>query len=101
MTDTVGKAGAVARADRGGTRDRILLEASRLFARWGYHSTSTRDIAGRVGIRQPSLFHHFASKQAIMEELLVLNFEHAVRAARAVMTWEGSAPARLYLLLRA
>ena len=52
------------------TRERILTEASRLFAERGYDGTSTRQIADAVGIRQPSLFHHFASKQAIMEELL-------------------------------
>ncbi len=56
------------------TRERILTEASRLFAERGYDGTSTRQIADAVGIRQPSLFHHFASKQAIMEALLELTY---------------------------
>jgi AcrR family transcriptional regulator len=47
------------------TRERILREASRLFATRGYYGSSTRDIAAAVGIQQPSLFHHFPHKQAI------------------------------------
>ena len=52
------------------TREQILLVASNLFATQGYHGTTTREIADAVGIRQPSLFHHFESKAAIMEALL-------------------------------
>lgn len=54
----------------GETRRRILLESSRLFSRRGYYGTSTRDIADVVGIRQPSLFHHFAAKHEILAELV-------------------------------
>ena len=45
------------------------VEASHLFAVRGYFGTSTRDIADAVGLRQPSLFFHFPSKQAIVEQL--------------------------------
>ena len=57
-------------AQASSTRERILREASILFTQHGYFGTSTRDIAGAVGIRQPSLFHHFDNKAAIAEELL-------------------------------
>jgi AcrR family transcriptional regulator len=53
-----------------GTREEILIAASNLFAIHGYYGTTTRDIALAVGVRQPSLFHHFDSKAAIMEALL-------------------------------
>lgn len=69
------------------TRDRILLEASQLFATHGFRGASTRQIADRVGIRQPSLFKHFASKQAMLAELAVYDMHvparHAEVAARA------------------
>ena len=52
------------------TREQIMLAASNLFAAQGYHGTTTREIADAVGIQQPSLFHHFESKAAIMEALL-------------------------------
>jgi AcrR family transcriptional regulator len=83
------------------TRERILLEASYLFSRWGYHNTTTRDIAMAVGIRQPSLYNHFSSKQAIMEKLLALNLDRAVSFATAMLKRDGSPAARLYLVLKA
>lgn len=64
------------------TRDRILEVAAALFARRGYHGTSTREIAGEVGIRQPSLFHHFATKQDILAELLERDLRPALERLR-------------------
>ena len=55
------------------TRERILATAAALFDRRGYSGTSTRAIADAVGIRQPSMFHHFASKSELMRSLLATN----------------------------
>jgi AcrR family transcriptional regulator len=63
-----------ARCQRAGqqpTHDRILREASVLFARKGYGSTSTREIARAVSIQQRSLFDHFDSKAEVVQELLM------------------------------
>ncbi len=81
------------------TRDRILIEAGDLFARWGYHATTTRQIADAVGIRQPSLFHHFASKDAIAEELLAWDLERAYSHVCAIAALPESAAVRLYRYL--
>lgn len=51
-------------------RQRILAVAGRLFAERGYGVTSVRDIAKELGIANPSLYHHFASKGDLLAELL-------------------------------
>lgn len=84
-----------------GTRERILAVSAALFARRGYHGTSTRHISTEVGIRQPSLFHHFASKREILIALLDRDLSFAVaNATRFVTSHEMGTPAcRLYALI--
>lgn len=48
-------------------REAILDAATELFAERGFEGASLRDVAERVGVRKASLFHHFASKEALYE----------------------------------
>lgn len=70
-----------------------------LFARRGFYGTSTREIADAVGIKQPSLFHHFATKDDIMLELLEYNLNESVLVAQKEAAADGSAGLRLYRYL--
>jgi TetR/AcrR family transcriptional regulator, cholesterol catabolism regulator len=51
-------------------RERILLSAATLFARKGVAATTVREIADEVGILSGSLYHHFESKEAIVDEVV-------------------------------
>ncbi len=51
---------------RGERRQRILEAAMDLFARQGFHRTSTRQIAQAVGVAEGTLFNYFPTKTALL-----------------------------------
>src|SRR3954469_24515800 len=51
-------------------REQILAIATRLIASRGYSQTTVRDIADEAGILSGSLYHHFDSKEAMLDEIL-------------------------------
>lgn len=52
------------------SRERILEVSLDLFSKYGYAATSMRQIAAAVGMRAPSLYNHFAGKEAILAALI-------------------------------
>ncbi|WP_214109349.1 TetR/AcrR family transcriptional regulator [Acrocarpospora catenulata] len=51
-------------------REDIRAAALELFARSGYEATTMADIGAAVGMRGPSLYKHFASKQELLAEIM-------------------------------
>ncbi|MBB3043200.1 TetR/AcrR family transcriptional regulator [Nocardioides soli] len=51
-------------------REEIRQIAARLFAQQGFKNTTIKHIADAAGVRSATLYHHFSSKEAIVDEIL-------------------------------
>lgn len=52
-------------------REQILATAAELFAARGFHGVSVTELGTACGISGPALYKHFASKDAVLAEMLV------------------------------
>ena len=66
------------------TKHRILDEALTLFSEKGYANVFVGDIAERVGIKAPSLYKHYKSKQAIFDAIIEEMSERFLKQASAL-----------------
>ncbi|MBI1170684.1 TetR family transcriptional regulator [bacterium] len=73
---------------KSGRREDILATATALFSQHGVQAVTTRQIAARVGISQPSLYAHFASIQEIQDEVSTRAF--ALLEARFAVSAEAA-----------
>ena len=74
------------------TRDQIVETADRLFYEQGFDTTSFADIAQAVGISRGNFYHHFRSKDAILEAVIDLRI---ARTRQMLDNWDqdGTTPA--------
>jgi TetR/AcrR family transcriptional regulator, cholesterol catabolism regulator len=91
---------ATAAVARPSTRDRLSVEAARLFAERGYHGTSVNDLAVALGIHKSSLYAYISSKEDLLAEIALTGAAAFHSALDEVP--ESAAPGeRLQLALRA
>lgn len=77
-------------------REQILATAAELFAARGFHGVSVADLGAACGISGPALYKHFASKQAMLAEMLTSISERLLEVGRArVAAGEGDPAAAL------
>ena len=65
-------------------REEILALATQLFSKQGVQGTSMRDLANAAGILPSSLYSHFASKEALADEILREYLEDFLRQCQEV-----------------
>ena len=71
------------------TRDLVLREAARLFARRGFHGTTIEELGAACGISGPALYKHFAGKDEVLTQLLVGISERLLAGGRSVVAGTG------------
>jgi AcrR family transcriptional regulator len=91
VTRPLSPAEASARPRRKGeiTAERILDAAEALFAQRGFAGTTLRDVAEGVGIRIPSLYNHFPSKDALYAAVLERGIRPVLNALTAARQGEN------------
>ncbi|MDN3356528.1 TetR/AcrR family transcriptional regulator [Actinomadura sp. DC4] len=88
-------AGGARRRGRGSSvlpserREHLVRLAAELFAEKGYQATTVRNIADEAGILSGSLYHHFDSKESIVDEILTAFFDELAAANQAVLEKGG------------
>nr|WP_218935739.1 TetR/AcrR family transcriptional regulator [Actinomadura citrea] len=66
-------------------RAHLVRLAAELFAEKGFQATTVRNIADEAGILSGSLYHHFDSKESIVDEILSGFFTEIMAAYQAVI----------------
>jgi len=95
------KDGARKRTAGADRRTEIVQIAGQLFAEKGFLATTIRDVADAAGILSGSLYHHFTSKEAMVEELLREYWTKLLDGYREVVSADLEAPEAARGLIRA
>ena len=72
----------------------ILRHASEAFYEHGFHGTTVRDIAARVGVTVPALYYHHENKEAILVAVLEAAIDDLLPRGEAAVAEAGGDPAR-------
>lgn len=81
-------------------REQLLAIAAQLFAEKGFRNTTVRDIADAAGILSGSLYHHFDSKESMVDEILSTFQEELFGQYDAILASGDDARAKLEQAVR-
>ncbi len=76
-------------------RLQAIRSAAAVFAEKGFHGSSTRDIAERMGIKPGSLYYYFKSKEEALGEVCLFGIEEYVNHMEVIAASDQSFEAKL------
>ncbi len=76
-------------------RREAIRAAAAVFAEKGFHGSSTRDIAERMGIKQGSLYYYFKSKEEALGEVCLYGIEEYVNRMETIANGDQPFAAKL------
>lgn len=79
------------------TRERLLDAALTMFAQRGYAATGIREILKAAGVTQPTLYHHFSDKAALLEALIEHHYGVSQQRLAEVLATEPSVAGKLLI----
>ena len=67
-------------------KNEILDVAEQLFAEKGFDNASTNDIINRIGIARGTLYHHFSSKEEILDAIVERMTRQGIARAAGIVS---------------
>lgn len=86
------KGTATARPRTRGGKEVVLRAAIANFTERGYHGTSMRDVARDADVTVASIYHHYASKQEILAEIMAQTLSDVIASTRSALIEAGASP---------
>ncbi|WP_298163999.1 TetR/AcrR family transcriptional regulator [Novosphingobium sp.] len=87
------------RAAREAKRAAVLRAAVQMFNERGFHQTSLDDVAARLGISKPTIYHYLGNKDQVLLECVSIGLGQLIEAAEQSRAREGSGADRLIAFL--
>lgn len=82
------------------TRQRILTEATKLFAEKGYHATGVAELSGAVGLGAGALYNHIGSKEELLFTICQRHVNEVLALGEELLATELPAREKLRRLAR-
>jgi AcrR family transcriptional regulator len=77
-------------------REKVLAAAVQSFAEYGYNAATMRDIARIAGIQAASIYYHYASKQALLVEIMETHMRHLNANLERIVSKQETVQQRLH-----
>lgn len=78
----------------------VLRAAARLFNERGFHATSLDDVAARIGVKKPTIYHYIGNKDQVLLECAKFGLDQVVSAVDRTRNTSGTGLERLRVFLR-
>lgn len=83
------------RTVREAKRAAVLRAAVQMFNERGFHQTSLDDVAARLGISKPTIYHYLGNKDQVLLECVTIGLGQLIEAAEEARRSEGTGAQRL------
>jgi AcrR family transcriptional regulator len=82
--------------DNRSVRDKVLAAAVQLFAEYGYHAATMREIARIAGIKAASIYYHYTNKQALLVEIMETHMRQLNANLKHIVNKQDTIQQRLF-----
>ncbi len=86
--------------DRAAKRSAVLRTAVQMFNERGFHQTSLDDVAARLGVSKPTIYHYLGNKDQVLLECVTIGLVQLLTAADSARQVPGTGADRLTSFLR-